>query len=79
MFICEHCGGYRSVKNGYVKGKQRYKCKDFSKTYREGDEREKYTNQQRLKVLKWYLEGAGIMSIERMEGVPPPPDNTVDS
>jgi transposase-like protein len=44
MFICEHCGGYRSVKNGYVKGKQRYKCKDCSKTYREGDEREKYTN-----------------------------------
>ena len=60
------------IKNGYVKGKQRYKCKNCSKTYREGDEREKYTNEQRLKVLKWYLEGAGIMSIERMEGVPNP-------
>ena len=27
---------------------------------------------QRLRVIKWYLEGAGIMSIERMEGVPNP-------
>jgi transposase-like protein len=72
MVICKHCGCDISVKNGYVKGKQRYKCKNCSKTYREGDEREKYTNEQRLKVLKWYLEGAGIMSIERMEGVPNP-------
>ena len=72
MAICKHCGSDRGVKNGFVQGKQRYKCKDCSKTYREGDERERYTNEQRLRVLKWYLEGAGIMSIERMEGVPNP-------
>ena len=72
MVICKHCGGLRGVKNGLVKGKQRYKCKDCGKTYREGDLREKYTNEKRLKVLQWYLEGAGIMSIERMEGVSNP-------
>ena len=38
----------------------------------EGDLRERYTNEQRLRVIKWYLEGVGIMSIERMEGVSNP-------
>jgi transposase len=71
-YICKHCGNSERVKNGYVQGKQRYKCKECGKTYREGDLREKYTNEQRLRVIKWYLEGAGIMSIERMEGVPNP-------
>jgi len=69
---CKHCGSEKRVKNGYVKGKQRWECKGCGKTYREGDLREKYTNEQRLRVIKWYLEGAGIMSIERMEGVPNP-------
>ncbi len=62
----------RRVNNGFVDGKQRYKCKACNKTYRVGDLREKYTNEKRLQVIKWYLEGAGIMSIERMEGVPNP-------
>ena len=70
--LCKHCGSGIRVKNGYVQGKQRYKCKECRKTYREGDLRERYSNEQRLRVIKWYLEGAGIMSIERMEGVPNP-------
>ncbi len=69
---CKHCGSVEKVKNGYVHGKQRYKCKDCGKSYREGDLREKYSNEQRLRVIKWYLEGVGIMSIERMEKVPNP-------
>ena len=34
-----------------------------------GDERVKYTLEKKIRVLKWYLEGAGIRSIERMEEV----------
>lgn len=69
---CKHCGSDKRVKNGYVHGKQRWKCKGCGKTYREGDLRERYSNEKRLRCIKWYLEGAGIMSIERMEGVPNP-------
>ena len=29
-----------------------------------GDLREKYNLETKLRVIKWYLEGAGIMSIE---------------
>ena len=72
MILCKHYGSDKHVKNGIVHGKQRYKCKDCARTYREGDLREKYTAEQRIRVIKWYLEGAGIMSIERMEGVANP-------
>ena len=72
MILCKHCGSDKHVNNGIVHGKQRYKCKDCARTYREGDLREKYTAEQRIRVIKWYLEGAGIMSIERMEGVANP-------
>lgn len=70
--LCKTCGSDKKVKNGVVGGKQRYKCKECSSTYREGDLREKYTNEQRLKVIKMYLEGVGIMSIERIEGISNP-------
>lgn len=69
---CKNCGSVEYVKDGIVGGKQRYQCKNCKKTFREGDKREKYTNEKRLRCILWYLEGAGIMSIERMEGVPNP-------
>ena len=61
---CKHCGSAERVKNGFVQGKQRYECLSCGKAYREGDLREKYNLETKLRVIKWYLEGAGIMSIE---------------
>jgi len=52
MGLCKHCGSHRRVNNGFVQGKQRYKCKDCGKTYRDGDLREKFTNEKRLRVIK---------------------------
>ena len=69
---CKDCGSEERVRNGVVHGKQRYKCKICGLNYREGDERVKYSDEKRIRVIKWYLEGAGIRSIERMEGVPNP-------
>ena len=69
---CKHCGSTNLVKNGIIKEKQRYKCKSCLKTCREGDNRERYSLDKKLKVIKSYLEGVGIMSIERLEGVPNP-------
>ena len=40
---CKHCQSAKIVKNGYVQGKQCYKCKNCGKTYRKGDLREKYS------------------------------------
>ncbi|HJK86606.1 MAG TPA: hypothetical protein QKA08_02400 [Candidatus Megaira endosymbiont of Nemacystus decipiens] len=49
--------------------KQRYKCKECGHNYIEGDERQKYTLQDRLKVIKLYLENCGIRTIERLTGI----------
>ena len=72
MLFCKHCGSDKLVKNGFVSGKQRYKCKDCSGAFIEGDARLKYGLEKRLKVINMCLEGIGIRSIERLEGVSNP-------
>jgi transposase-like protein len=70
---CKHCGSVSAVKNGRTDNKkQRYKCKECAKVFRIGDHRQKYSFEQKLRVLKWYLDGAGISSISRNEGVSTP-------
>jgi transposase-like protein len=72
MLSCKSCGSSEAVKNGFVKNKQRYKCKSCGRTFREGDKRQIHDFDKKVKVLKLYLEGAGIRSISRVEGVSPP-------
>lgn len=72
MDSCKYCGCKKLVKNGFVGGFQRYRCKDCLKNIRPGDKRRKYSFEKQLRCLKWYLEGAGIRSISRMEGVSVP-------
>ena len=67
--LCKHCGNAGFVKNGFMSGKQRYKCKKCSKTFTAGDKRERYDDAKRFKVMRMYLEGVGIRSIERLEDV----------
>jgi transposase-like protein len=66
---CKSCGISKYVKNGFVHGVQRYKCKECGTNFVEGDKRQKYTLMDRLKVLKLYLENCGLRSIERLTGI----------
>jgi len=66
---CKNCASVNSVKNGFVEGVQRYKCKGCGYNYIQGYKRQKYTSSDRLKVLKLYLENWGIRTIERLTGV----------
>ena len=72
MVLCKHCGHEKSVKNGSIKGKQRFLCKSCGLTFREGDDRVKYTMEQHIRVIKLYTEGVGLRSIERLEGISAP-------
>ena len=72
MIKCRHCGCKELSKSGIIKGKQRYKCRRCKRTTRENDQRYKYSISTRLRVLKGYLEGAGIMALEQLTGVPHP-------
>jgi transposase-like protein len=70
---CKLCGNKRVVLNGHSKsGQQRYKCRACDKTFGKGDARVKYDLQQRLRVLRMYLEGIGMRSIERLENISTP-------
>jgi transposase-like protein len=66
---CKECGSEKYVKNGFVHGVQRYKCRECGLNFVEGDKRQKYTIMDKLKVLKLYLENCGIRSIERLTGI----------
>ncbi len=73
MIQCKHCGSRSTVKNGKtVNQKQRYKCRDCGKVFRLGDERQKYSFEKKLRVFRWYVDGAGISSIARNEGISTP-------
>lgn len=66
---CKFCAAERYVKNGFVHDVQRYKCKECGRSFVDGDKRQKYTQRDRLKVIKLYLENCGIRSIERLTGI----------
>ena len=68
-FCCKHCGSDDVVKNGFVKNKQRYLCRECCRTSRLGDRREQYDLGQKIKVVKLYTEGMGLRAIERIEGI----------
>lgn len=72
MLRCKNCGSEKKVKNGCPNGRQRYKCKECGKNYVAGDLREKYSIDKKMRVVCMYLEGMGIRSIERLEGISNP-------
>jgi len=66
---CSKCGSESNVKNGFVKTKQRYKCKSCGCNYTV--EIKSTTRPMSLKknALHLYLEGLGFRSIGRYLGV----------
>jgi len=66
---CPKCQNHKSVKDGIVKGKQRYKCKSCNYRYTvelKSTAKPKNTKRQALEL---YLEGLGFRSIGRFLGV----------
>jgi transposase-like protein len=68
MVICKYCASEDAVKDGLVKKKQRYFCKSCTRTFRYGDDREKYSIEQKVRIIKLYTDGLGMRTIERSEG-----------
>ncbi len=59
------------VKNGFIRGNQRYRCKDCGTNQIIGDKRLKYNNNIRHTALTMYLNSSGIRSIGRMLNISP--------
>ena len=66
---CPKCKNKRRVKDGIVRGRQRYKCKECGYRYTvEKREAKESTPQIRKIALQLYLEGLGFRSIGRVSG-----------
>ena len=65
MLSCKRCKSEKFVKNGFDKGKQRYKCKEcgynFTDTPPAG-----YSPEVKRQAIHLYLEGLRFRSIERI-------------
>ncbi len=60
IITCKFCGKSHYKKYGFLGNKQKYKCKECGKVFVIGDNREKYSYDKKLKVIRMYLEVVGI-------------------
>ncbi len=66
---CSKCNSEKSIKNGFTKGRQRYRCKDCGNNYSVEQKSTAKLPSERRMGLMMYLEGLGVNSIGRLLGV----------
>jgi len=66
---CPKCNCIKRVKSGFIKGRQRYKCKDCGCNYTVEIKSTAKPKSQKKQALHLYLEGLGFRSIGRFLGV----------
>lgn len=71
MVICKKCGSEKSVKNGIVGGKQRFRCKECGCNYREGDGRtnEKVAAKKALCILLYAIAKGSYRMMGKILGI----------
>jgi len=67
---CPNCKSDKHVKNGFVRGKQRYKCKDCDCNFTLIDKRRKHTDEIRNIAVRMYLNNCGFRRISKILQVP---------
>ena len=63
-FFCPKCSSEKCVKDGKVKGRQRYRCKSCG--YRHTVQHRGKSPEMKRQALEMYLEGLGFRSIGRI-------------
>ena len=68
MLLCKNCKSENKWKNGFVRGKQRYLCKDCGHNYVEGDERtnDKVKAKKAFVIMLYSLGKMSITMIAKM-------------
>ena len=57
------------IKNGYVRDKRSYRCKECRYNFIEGDNRSNYDNKTKNLVIRMYLNNCGLRRIAAILGV----------
>ena len=68
MPACKNCGSEKAVRNGFVSGKQRYKCKECGRQFTQTTDK---NATKRAFALYLYVVGLSMNSIARMFDVRP--------
>jgi transposase-like protein len=63
---CPRCQSEKRVKNGYINGRQRYRCKFCKYDYTVGQKSTAVSSDKKRIALQMYLEGLGFNSIGRL-------------
>ena len=66
---CPDCNSEKIWKNGYHRGKQRFKCFECGRQFIEFYKPLGYDHSIKEKCLEMYVNGSGFPSIERVMGV----------
>ena len=69
MENCKRCRSSSVVKNGLVRNKQRYRCKECGYNFVKGDQRKERNLDKQRMALHLYLENMGFREIGRFLGV----------
>ena len=74
MVTCKNCGSSDYIKNGFVRGKQRYRCSSCSLNFVEGDERQRdpYHSLRSLCVFIYSLSKGTFRGLAEICGISPP-------
>jgi transposase-like protein len=67
---CFKCYSVSCIKNGFVRNKQRYRCKQCCFNFIEVDDRNKYDNKTRNLAIRMCLNNCGFRRISEILGVP---------
>jgi len=67
---CPKCRDTAAVKNGIVRGKQRYRCYSCGCNYTQSSQY-RLSDDIRKRCIELYLEGVGFRGISRLTGVSP--------
>ena len=69
---CKFCSNKTNVKNGIVRGKQRYKCIVCKRAFIEGDKRVQgsYSNKVKNLVIRMYINNCGVRRIAEILEIP---------
>ena len=68
---CPKCHSHKKTKNGFIKGKQRYKCKDCGCQYTRSTARGRPL-EQKLLAVTLYVHGLSLNAIAKMMDVSTP-------
>jgi transposase-like protein len=58
------------IKNGLVRGKQRYRCRECRCNFTEDDNRNKYDNKTKNLAIRMYLNNCGFRRIAAILDIP---------